>query len=304
MNHNRYRDQADLLIKALPIVMKEEDFALKGGTAINLFIRDMPRLSVDIDLTFLPLLDRPTTIEKINEKMAATAQRLQRLLPSSQTTLIHTNEGVCRNIQLNQAESVIKIEINHVLRGQVMPEKTLPLCLKAQEEFEAFFEVRCLAFEDLYGGKLCAALSRQHPRDLFDVKLLLEAEGISDQLRKVFLVYMASGNGSISNMLDLKFKNVRLEFDREFLGMSFMEASYEDLERTREKLIKTIQNGLTEDEKEFLLSFKSGNPKWDLLGFEHLQNLPGLQWKLRNIKKMESAKRHQLLKKLEQTLSF
>lgn len=49
-----YRAQMDLLLQVLPLVAKEESFALKGGTAINLFVRDMPRLSVDIDLTWLP----------------------------------------------------------------------------------------------------------------------------------------------------------------------------------------------------------------------------------------------------------
>jgi predicted nucleotidyltransferase component of viral defense system len=54
-----YRQQAALLVRVLPFVATEADFALKGGTAINLFIRDLPRLSVDIDLTFLPIADRP-----------------------------------------------------------------------------------------------------------------------------------------------------------------------------------------------------------------------------------------------------
>lgn len=53
-----YRRQVSLLIKIVPLVAKETVFALKGGTAINLFLRNMPRLSVDIDLTYLPVKDR------------------------------------------------------------------------------------------------------------------------------------------------------------------------------------------------------------------------------------------------------
>ena len=50
-----YRRQVQLLIRVLPSIAEEACFALKGGTAINLFVRDMPRLSVDIDLTYLPV---------------------------------------------------------------------------------------------------------------------------------------------------------------------------------------------------------------------------------------------------------
>ena len=57
-----YRGQVALLIRALPLVAEEPAFALKGGTAINLFVRDLPRLSVDIDLTYLPVEDRAISV--------------------------------------------------------------------------------------------------------------------------------------------------------------------------------------------------------------------------------------------------
>ena len=50
-----YYAQVRLLVRELPVVAKETCFALKGGTALNLFVRDMPRLSVDIDLAYVPL---------------------------------------------------------------------------------------------------------------------------------------------------------------------------------------------------------------------------------------------------------
>jgi hypothetical protein len=62
-----YREQVALLLRLLPIVGREEMFALKGGTAINLFVRDLPRLSVDIDLTFLPLTERDAALTAIGE---------------------------------------------------------------------------------------------------------------------------------------------------------------------------------------------------------------------------------------------
>ena len=60
-----YRRQVGLLIRVLPLVAEENVFALKGGTAINLFIRDLPRLSVDVDLTYLPVAGRPESLADI-----------------------------------------------------------------------------------------------------------------------------------------------------------------------------------------------------------------------------------------------
>jgi predicted nucleotidyltransferase component of viral defense system len=64
MISTRFKTQADLLLRVIPHIEKEKLFALKGGTAINLFVRDMPRLSVDIDLTYLPFDDRKTAVSR------------------------------------------------------------------------------------------------------------------------------------------------------------------------------------------------------------------------------------------------
>ena len=61
-----YRRQVQLLVRTLPLVAQEECFALKGGTAINLFYRNLPRLSVDIDLAYLPLADRAQSLAEID----------------------------------------------------------------------------------------------------------------------------------------------------------------------------------------------------------------------------------------------
>lgn len=77
-----YRQQVALLIRVLPFVAKERAFALKGGTAINLFVRDMPRLSVDIDLTYLPIQDRATSLAAINAAMQGIKERIERGIPA------------------------------------------------------------------------------------------------------------------------------------------------------------------------------------------------------------------------------
>jgi len=65
-----YYRQVQLLIRLFPIIRRESCFALKGGTAINLFIRDLPRLSVDIDLVYLPLDDRETALPNVRDALS------------------------------------------------------------------------------------------------------------------------------------------------------------------------------------------------------------------------------------------
>jgi predicted nucleotidyltransferase component of viral defense system len=73
-----YRKQVALLVKIVPLVAKEVVFALKGGTAINLFLRNMPRLSVDIDLTYLPVKDRASSLKEIDTAMHRIAKEIER----------------------------------------------------------------------------------------------------------------------------------------------------------------------------------------------------------------------------------
>lgn len=65
-----YREQVRLMLDLLPFIADDSIFALKGGTAINFFVRDMPRLSVDIDLTYLPLEDRAASLAGISAGLA------------------------------------------------------------------------------------------------------------------------------------------------------------------------------------------------------------------------------------------
>ncbi|MBX3737982.1 MAG: nucleotidyl transferase AbiEii/AbiGii toxin family protein [Candidatus Didemnitutus sp.] len=75
MRNTPFFRQADLLVQVVPFVNAEACFALKGGTAINFFVRDFPRLSVDIDLVYLALEDRPTTLRGIDAALQRIATR-------------------------------------------------------------------------------------------------------------------------------------------------------------------------------------------------------------------------------------
>src|ERR1022692_5312104 len=114
--HDVYQRQAALLLKLLPYVAEEECFALKGGTAINLFVRDMPRLSVDIDLTYLPVADRAASLKEIDSAMRRIADAISRGIPGARVGASKPKGEDCVTKLIVQADDVqIKIEVTPVL---------------------------------------------------------------------------------------------------------------------------------------------------------------------------------------------
>ena len=173
-----YRRQVGLLIRVLPLVAEEQVFALKGGTAINLFIRDLPRLSVDIDLTYLPVAGRPESLADIDAAMQRIAERARAGLPGTRVhEAILVNDGAVNKVFVRDGDVQVKIEVTPVIRGCVYDPTRRTVTARVEAEF-GFAETQLVSFADLYAGKLVAALDRQHPRDLFDVKGLLADEGI------------------------------------------------------------------------------------------------------------------------------
>ena len=113
-------------------------------------------------------------------------------------------------------------------------------CPTAVESAFGFAEMPVVSFADLYAGKIVAALDRQHPRDLFDVRDLLANEGIDDALRKAFIVYLLSHDRPMSEVLAPTRKDISEEFLRGFEGMTDQPVSRDDLIAAREALIAEI----------------------------------------------------------------
>lgn len=279
---SNYKQQVSLLLQVLPEVAKEPVFALHGGTAINLFVRDMPRLSVDIDLTYVPIEDRKASFMNIIDALGSIKTKLEKILPEAAITL----KKETLKLQITTVTAQIKLEVNQINRGVMDETVTLPLCEKAQEEFDAFCAVPVVALGQLYGGKICAALDRQHPRDLFDVKYLLENEGFTEQIKKGFILFLLSSNRPLHEMLHPNFIDQRETLVNQFEGMSEKPFTYEDFEKAREELIKAIHQNLTDKDKEFLLSLGEGTPNWDIYDFERF---PAVQWKLQNLIKLKNG---------------
>ena len=305
MKNNPFFKQAELMLRTLPYIVAEKCFALKGGTAINLFLRDMPRLSVDVDLTYLPIEPREESLKKIGAALARITVAIEKTIPKSrvQAGHVHGDKNIAK-LFVRTPEAQIKIEPNQVIRGAIFPSLELTLSRKAEKLFELSVSVETLSLADLYGGKICAALDRQHPRDLFDVHLLLKTEGITDDIRKAFVIYMASHDRPINELIDPVRKDVRRIFENEFQGMTAVPVRFEDLLDAREKLISVLRNDLTGAEKNFLVSIKEMNPQWKLLKLDGIERLPAIQWKLANIRKMSANKRVEALAKLKAKLEL
>ncbi|MEO8385237.1 MAG: nucleotidyl transferase AbiEii/AbiGii toxin family protein, partial [Betaproteobacteria bacterium] len=295
---NPYAAQVRLLVNVLPFVTRESCFALKGGTAINLFVRDMPRLSVDIDLAFLPLTDRPTALQESDAAFARIQTALQSVSPPFSVQVAKREDGKTVRLLIADPGATIKIEVSPVLRGTVYPETMRSITHTAETLF-GFAEVRSLSFEDPYAGKIVAALDRQHPRDLFDTKILLEHEGVSEKLFRAFLVYLISHSDSLARVIHPRAKPLKDLYEKQFRNMSAIDVSLEDLETARSNLVQTLHAHIDGSTREFLLSFKRGQPKWDLLGVEHAPDLPAVKWKLHNLSLLSPAKRKLAVAELE-----
>ncbi|MBT5922120.1 MAG: nucleotidyl transferase AbiEii/AbiGii toxin family protein [Cellvibrionales bacterium] len=303
MNRNSiYYKQVQLLMQVLPFVAKQRCFALKGGTAINLFVREFPRLSVDIDLVYLPMKGRDEALQEISEALDTISTNLQTAFKDMKLIEAYKSKRDSLRLVVTRNGVQIKVELSPVLRGTVYEPALMEVCESVEEEF-GYVETRVVALADLYAGKICAALDRQHPRDLFDVKGLLENEGLTDEIRKAFLVYLSSHNRPMAELLRPQYKDISAIYAGEFENMTQTVVPLDDLVSIRERLVGLIHEGLTDDEREFLISFKNRKPNWDLLGLDGISQLPAIKWKQINLAKMPEVKHKQALGQLESILA-
>ena len=304
MAREKYGAQVDLLVRTIPIIAQERQFALKGGTAINLFYRDMPRLSVDIDLVYLPLDERQVALANIDagfDRIAASVGASMRNVKAQRAA--GGGNGDTR-ILISGGDSEIKVEVSPVARG-IVGEAHVMRVTEAVEDAFGFAAMAIAPFEDVYAGKLVAALDRQHPRDLYDVHLLYENEGITDPLFRTFLVYASFSGRPLHEILNPNPQDISDRFAKEFEGMTLEPVPLETLIAARTRLIKDIQSRLNGPAAEFLLSMQGGNPNFDLIDLPQAADLPAIKWKLMNLQRLrdgnpkkyddQSARLHKLL---------
>ena len=143
---DRYAAQVALLVEVLPFVATEPDFALKGGTAINLFLRDLPRLSVDIDLTYLPVAGRLESLAGIHTAMTRLAARIRDGLAAARVTEVQlARESVTTKLTVQRRDAQIKVEVTPVLRGCIFPPELRRVTAAVEAKF-GFASARIVSF--------------------------------------------------------------------------------------------------------------------------------------------------------------
>ncbi len=300
--NNPFTEQARLLVSLLPSVAKQPCFALKGGTAINLFVRDMPRLSVDIDLAYLPLEDRDASLAGIDTALGEITADIERHIPRAEVKAsVLKGTGKRLKLLVRQGDTNVKIEVSQVLRGSVYPAEDRQLSARAEKTF-GFARMPVFSFEDLYAGKICAALDRQHPRDLYDVYWLLQHEGIDERLKNAFMVYLMGHNRPMVELLAPQPQDIVPLYRKELEGMTYEPVGLEQLRETLPRLVCEIHAAMIDADRHFLLALKQGTEDWQNFPMPEAAQLPAIQWKMLNLARMNPVKRRQAAAKLEKAL--
>lgn len=282
-----YIETVRLLLAVAPQVFASGRLALKGGTALNLFIQDMPRLSVDIDVAFLDhTLPRDQAIEAIGNELARVKAALE--LMNLSVAMPANQDGEEVKLVVSDAGSQVKVEVNRVFRGTLLPAERRELVAAAQDLFTTTITLPVLAASELYGSKLVAAFDRQHPRDWFDVLLLRQRDGLTDEVAECFVAYLAAHNRPVHEVLFPNIKPMQPVYDAEFIGMTREEIPLAELETMRTDTISGLPALLTENQRAFLLSLVRAEPRWELMPFKQLPELPAVRWKLQDLEKLRA----------------
>ncbi|WNO03937.1 nucleotidyl transferase AbiEii/AbiGii toxin family protein [Rhodoferax mekongensis] len=283
-----YVSTVRLLLEIAPAIFETPFFAMKGGTALNLFVQDLPRLSVDIDVVFVPHdMQRDDALKTIKDELAAAKTRIERIGLAAE---IRQNKvGDEAKMFVTDYTSEVKVEVNFVFRGTVHAPVRSSLTAAAQTLFTANIEVPILAVPELYGSKLVAAMDRQHPRDLFDVQHMFDRFGLPPEFVDCFVVYLAGHNRPVHEVLFAKPQPLAEVFKNEFIGMPTNTVTLEQLEATRVQLFELLPKALTPAHRTFLLSLVQADPDWSQMPYEHLLNLPAIRWKLMNLAKLKKS---------------
>ncbi|SOC54601.1 hypothetical protein SAMN05421509_10427 [Chromohalobacter canadensis] len=300
----RYTDRVQLLVDILPMLSQEPRFALKGGTAINLFEHDLPRLSVDIDLAWLPVHDFAEDTALIGQALETLAEtlRAQSTISSVQLSAPQGSRGITRLI-VSRGSARVQIETTPVMRGTVHAVREMEVQPAVEEAF-GFASAQVLDFADLYAGKLSAALSRQHPRDLFDVGLLLADDRANKNLWRTFLVYLTCSPKPAWEILEPQSpKDFDAIFQAHFRGMTAEPVTVDELLEYRVKLLARIAEWMDDTSRAFLLSVENEQPDFDLIGLPAARELPGVKRKLQNLARRSAQKRHEDGLQLNQALA-
>ena len=183
----------------------------------------------------------------------------------------------------------VKIEVNHVFRGTVLPVGSRPLAENTQNTFFTDIELPLLHADELYGSKLVAAMDRQHPRDLFDVLGLYARDGLTQGIVECFVCYLAGHNRPVHEVLFANQIDIARSYANEFVGMTREPLALDDLLQIRNRLFTELPSSLTDNHREFLLGLVRCEPDWSLMSCPHLKDMTAIRWKLANLQRLRDV---------------
>lgn len=283
-----YIEVVRLLLESVPAIFETPQFAMKGGTAINLFIEDMPRLSVDIDVVFTDhQTSRDQALKAISNGLKTSQSRLSKA--GLEAEVVTTKIGDEMKFFIRRGRNQVKVEVNHVFRGTVLPVEMQPISSGVRKLFTTELSTPILNASELYGSKIVAAMDRQHPRDLFDVCSLFERTGLTTEIVECFVCYLAGHNRPVHEVLFSRDQDMSPAFENEFVGMTRNPISLQGLKEVRCKLKRELPAALTSNHRQFLLGLVIGEPDWQLMQCSHLSQLPAIRWKLQNLAKLKKS---------------
>lgn len=285
MIETKYIEQVKLLLRILPAIAKIPEFALHGGTAINLFHHNMPRLSVDIDLTFIPFKKRQSDLNLIKALLKDLSIDLIKIIPGLRIANPVYSDAEYK-LFCSLGQSIVKVEVNTIIRGVIDEPEVRLLSEAAQKLFDFYLEMNIVPESQLFGGKIVAALDRQHPRDLFDTWMMLNSKGLTDDIMRGFLFCLLNSNRPVQEILQPILSDQQPALDNHFRGMAGEAFSYEMFENARESLINLINHSLSIEDKEMIIGFSEGRLVGKAIEWKHF---PGVKWKLLNIEKLKES---------------
>lgn len=247
MMNNDYLATVRKIVQILPIIEKKNEFALKGGTAWNLFYDALPRLSLDIDLVYLPINERRESLHQINLMLKDIGNEVTRVMNHDFIFIEGKSKLLIKTRGLN-----IKIEPNIVIRGSLYGSVNKEMDINAQEVLELHTSMNCLTPEEIIGGKVIASIDRQHPRDLFDMSRIMNLYDLEDaKIMNAIYFYILQSNRPVYELLNPNEKDIEEIYNNQFVGLTKSVISLDELLLTRKRIIAFMQN-------EFLKKFRSG----------------------------------------------
>lgn len=292
---NEYEKCVKLLIDILPIIGGQTDFAIKGGTAINLFYQDFPRYSEDIDLTYLPIGDRQTSLIDIARKLVFVGKQIEESVFETTVRKKRGGGNLETRISASREFANVKIEVSPVAHGTLFS----PANISVSESVKNFYKdtsMLVVRFEEVYAGKFSAALDRSLPRDLFDVKIFFENHQLSDSLFRATLIYCLCASRPIHELLSPKEIDIDDQYDG-FKSMMRKHVSLEELYSAKKHLLNKLHEKLEGRAMKFLEDFHQCKPDFSLIGLPQAAELPAIKWKLLNLNKLrvQAPEKHKKL---------